>query len=976
MKSRRREYQERYRFEWRSPMREKLLYTVSISEDGYTGDVEQLYPTPDPIEIEQGGRDDDELVALKTSEATLNILCRSANDPYLNLFTTDPLRFAVQISVCRQDGAGEVCVVLWRGYLQAGAYEQPNAKPPYHLTLTAYDGLALLKDMPWVDDLGERYDGVVAVREVVNGILSRIGGGASWRQCAPIAPVAPGASDIATVADTMLAASAIYSACGGGETAPSCYDVLSSILTTLGVQLFQAYGMWVIRPLTAMLSAPSGSIADFLPLYSDTKDGVGLSTAATITLLPPIHKLTFERPEPTTAPATLIASMLDSGRWRKLWNTRVRRVFERDGLLRLSGWEPGTEHNTERKAQFYGVVYTADSRVEGTTSRITLSMRIGNIAAADKTLNVAVFLTRPRDDVFTVFTWLDRPTDGGRRFVDVLGLDIRGLTSEGAWVNVLEGYENPKQTAMRLFFEQCTIPVSLPKAKRSVYFEVASPESYLQHQDVNISMNGIPSGEPWVMNVVLFGAQGEYMPSVEIRNPSITIEPLSEVVPDITDDEAVICDGGIGNMSYEQTYADMWTLPAAGQLFAEPLLDVDGKKPLRGVVTAQSRNLMADHMAEVMRTLRGDVVRQIDGEVYMPKPIDLNTRWRDRDGHAYYTNYIRYIPRRGVYEVQLRELPTARVSLSRPAIRHNGDMSVAVGLDNSVIFANEDSYTIYRLDLTSGVVTKLLQSPTHIAPLDLRAGVRAACATTEAGTIYDLYAWGDDGTLLSHIEDVASLTTYYSGITDIADMAMNALYDGNTHTWILVGMGGTSATHVQILTKDGELVAYTSTTAGGLLNPSYVRLLPNGYAYTATAPNGQKNIVWHNFSKFAPGEVGYIAGAGTYVEWVNEVYVITRDEASNTYRVYTRVDATIGISESPIYTLSAATYKFVAANDALILFQHRTSASAICYDGRTGDVRTITGTMAGPTSKMWLSRNRVCGAYLSGVDRIITYTRI
>ena len=55
----------KYKFDYRSPMREKLVYQVSISERDYDGEVHLLKPIGEDFKITQGQIDDNELVPTK-----------------------------------------------------------------------------------------------------------------------------------------------------------------------------------------------------------------------------------------------------------------------------------------------------------------------------------------------------------------------------------------------------------------------------------------------------------------------------------------------------------------------------------------------------------------------------------------------------------------------------------------------------------------------------------------------------------------------------------------------------------------------------------------------------------------------------------------------------------------------------------------------------------------------------------------------
>ena len=948
-------YGERFAFEWQAPMREKLVYQVSIYQRDYVGDVEQLKPQSPCLNISFGRMDDPELTPTKASEAVLSLLCTEEGDPFLSLFTTDPLRYRVQINVCRNINGGEVCVKLFVGYLVTGTASQLNAKPPYKVELSATDGLALLDNMPWLDENGERFGGVMSVANIVGNIIARIGGVTRWWGSAPIVA---GGGDNTGVENTCLDAEVVYTAL---RDEPTCRDVLEAILSSFGVQLFQAYGTFEIRPVSALTRRRPASMTtqygDFLPLYSDTDDGVGLSTKAIISVLPPLKKLTFTRPEPTTEAETPLPALLDAKRWRKLWTLRGRgrRLNEK---LRLRGSElvlEGMTPDAESYTGFYQAIGRVAEQVPSGATAMVLNMRLANILSEAKSAQVALVVCDPRDDGY--LGWADGSAGPSKVNITKQRIYVWSVSYD-AWREINDG-GSKRGIKQSVFLEGSTI-VALPAAKNKVLFDLAAPDSYLDIVDVSIRTTIPPAG---LLCVAILGEQGAYLSPIELREPTMTFEQDNAVVPDVIDGEILINAEGIGTEEYSQTFADCWTTPAGGTAFNAPLLNADGVTLLRGVIVPSLRNLIADNAGFELRALRSDVARQVEGEVYMPASVDMNSLWRDRDGRAYYTNYLRLIAHRGLWEVQLRELPTMRVALS-DEYSTQMDMSRVIGLDTSAIFLGDDYCDVYRYDNQARRITRLLASAD---PIELNEGQRCACAVTYDGTDYALYAWDTTGKCISSIKNLKYLTPYES---NISELALSARYDANVNTWTMAGTINNKAT-VVVLTGEGELISSEEYTDAQQLLPTNLVLIPNGYAYRPKNEPGV--VVWHNNGLHLTG-VQVSTQIIASVAAANEAMLVTTN-LDGIYTVRPRYDTGIGLSTEELVIMSQA-YKFIGMNNALVLFHNQLSGGARCYDARTGITHIITGAMAGTRAKMWISGEYVYGAYYSGSQRIIKSKRI
>ena len=135
----------KFRGEFNAAPRANRSYAVEITDYTYFDEPKPLKFAGDYVTITYGERDGSELQPIKASECELSILCDDDSSPYAELYTLDPSehRLFVYESV---DGGEYKCI--WRGYIATGEYAQSLKNAPYHLTVRANDGFAILKSIP------------------------------------------------------------------------------------------------------------------------------------------------------------------------------------------------------------------------------------------------------------------------------------------------------------------------------------------------------------------------------------------------------------------------------------------------------------------------------------------------------------------------------------------------------------------------------------------------------------------------------------------------------------------------------------------------------------------------------------------------------------------------------------------------------------------------------------------------------------
>lgn len=947
-------------------MREQRVYTIDILEDGYTGEVYPLYPTGDVLRITQGKIDDPELEPIKSSEATLSLLCIDEGDPYMSLFTTDPMRYKLRI----RQGEGPKKLPYWQGYLVAGTYTQDYANPPYHVQIRATDGLAILKDIPYLDANGNRYTGILSLDSIVRDIIGHI-------STAVVAyPYINDSIEPAQSVDTFtivgLEAEGIYSTLGGNDT-PSCYDVLSAVLASMQCQIYQGIAYWCVRPVSSLISARRAGSAGAnannagkdIALYSDAADGVGISTSASLSLLPPLKMLSISRPEEVEDIA--YPELLLSSRWQCVWNSRRGGVVQRrDDMFRMVVYDNGGDVGA------HGLAYVLNGVVErSAATSLSVAVKAYNLAGAKVSFRVGAFL---------VPAGLD-PIEAWSADND----NINGVTNVAVWYQdrwvALSDLHDAMGNNDRNYYGRGVVvdamsQVDIAASHRYVNFEVPVRVDQLSSTDISINIANFDCPISNKYRVVLFFGGRKGLPEIELREPTLTVDRLTDVEPVDRSEDVIIHSYGMGEVAYNQKFADTWMLPAAHSTFKCPLIDMRNMSTLRGLVSPGMRQLMRDAATTTLSQLRGGVRRQIDGEVFVKTDIDIDAKWVDRDERRYYTNYIEKLVRRGLYRVQLRELPLR--TDSRPSVSYNGEMTNIVSMDSSAMWLAVNGRSLYRYDAERNTVELVQSSRNGAHALTLNEGQCCASVIEYDGVYYALTAYDTHGEVLSKIEQAQDLVQVYDNA--LRDIVMrSARYDANIKTWSLVG-GDSRVTYQQVLSGDGYNISSHSTTFSEYCNATDFTLLPNGYAWAGRV-NPASNLFttyWHSFAYHLPGAVEKFGDYNRIVA-CNEVYFLIEDKMQGTFGVYHRTSPAMDYNATPLYTVNTSQYRFVAMNNALVLFRRvdNTGADtygAFVYDGRTGNVISLSTPFAIATTKLWLSRDRVYGAVMSRNGYNITAT--
>ena len=695
----------KYRGGFRSPMREKLSYDVYISERGYSGEVYELPLTGDCVVISQGSVDDPETKAFKPSTATLSILCREDTNPYLSLYTLDPTRYKVFIGECRESEDMGVCLRRWEGYISTGMYSQPNAKAPYTVTIECNDGLEILKNTPYALADGTRYADTLSVRELILRLLEPVEGTIELWDYMLIEP-----NQVENTFDLVsLASASVYSAVGGEDT-PSHYAVLEAVLSNFGLQLFQRYGSWCVRALPALASAVrpewyndipeaySLSGASIAPLYDDNGGREGLSTSANIAMLPPLREINIS----AEARSDIALDIYDPEGWKFESLRNNHEVSIRRGTAGVRFKSLSVGYNFPSAFTYYDLPGAVTA---SPTTDISLTANLFNLMNEERKVRLGLL---------AIEVGLEEVFDGR----DIINNRIKALgkvagwnASEQRWDTIdTDSYSNARE-----LFTAITTEVSLTKSKRTISVAQKVSLSTLATASLSIEAVGYPDIGASEMRIAVLVAPAEnsngwFISPFELADAELSITTASGVAGEEKARNIKVSHWGSESIELKESFVSGIADTGGRGIFAPILARIDSGAPVRAFINPSQRSTATEAIAGRLRAMRNDVTLDITGEVYKAMPIDLNTVWRSRDKRFFYANAITWLLKRGVYNMQLRELLPMR---SVPTVNvGNAPWSGYCSLDNGVIYRTPTSGNIYHLAPISGE-EKLILSTTN-----------------------------------------------------------------------------------------------------------------------------------------------------------------------------------------------------------------------------------------------------------------------
>ncbi len=211
-----------------------VFWRVEIHEQGFVGESEEMvFDGASPLEITWEQRGDEFYIAVKGSEATINIKCFE-NFKYLSLFTSDPRKY--RVSIYRNTK------LYWRGYTVADLYSESFTAPPYQVNIKAIDGFSLLKNIPLADEDNEPLSGRKSLWELISKCIELLEldvDVADWLDL-----YAEGMTQqFSPLRQTYIDLDQLYVA----KSEPTFRDLLELCLQPFAAQIFQSNGALHIR---------------------------------------------------------------------------------------------------------------------------------------------------------------------------------------------------------------------------------------------------------------------------------------------------------------------------------------------------------------------------------------------------------------------------------------------------------------------------------------------------------------------------------------------------------------------------------------------------------------------------------------------------------------------------------------------------------------------------------------------------------
>lgn len=236
----------KYRFRFNSA--NGVEHTVNLLQDGYSGSViNRALGRAPVIKMQDSG-------LFRGTSCDLVLECQTDGE-FASLYTSNPRQYRVDVF----RGSTQV----WSGFIVTELYAEPDIAPRYDVSVTATDGLGLLKDY----DFPAR--GLQTVGDHLRYLLSQTGL-SMVINC--VLSMGPTSGSPATLFDGV----SIDLDYLEGE---SCYDVLSELLRTLHMTVTQYKGAWLLIRESDLAGRLSGTGLSVYQLPTRTS---GSTTTATV----------------------------------------------------------------------------------------------------------------------------------------------------------------------------------------------------------------------------------------------------------------------------------------------------------------------------------------------------------------------------------------------------------------------------------------------------------------------------------------------------------------------------------------------------------------------------------------------------------------------------------------------------------------------------------------------------------------------
>lgn len=226
-------YGTKYRCQYKTPL--GIFHKTEIKEKGYTGSITDVDGTTDPtIYRLRGESERDKFMPILSSEIEATLISKTSNF-FDTIYTNDPEKYRIVHSINGTD--------VWTGKVLTNQFEEAFINPPYPVTIIASDTLPQLKNIPFLDDFGNRLDGDIKQIVLIAFILKKLNLDLSIRSALNIYADTMNKTNADDPLDQAYVDVSRYYQL---EDNPTCADVLKWILEPYNAQILQWNNIWHI----------------------------------------------------------------------------------------------------------------------------------------------------------------------------------------------------------------------------------------------------------------------------------------------------------------------------------------------------------------------------------------------------------------------------------------------------------------------------------------------------------------------------------------------------------------------------------------------------------------------------------------------------------------------------------------------------------------------------------------------------------
>jgi hypothetical protein len=275
-----------------------------------------LKGTGTPIKLTYNLTDNDILSPFRSSYLDISFYKESLSDDFSELFAAESDAFKVYLY--KND------ILFWQGWIGTQLFSEPFASPPYPLNIRAYDGLNLLKNIPYFDDVevfqatsnlfNDRY-GYHNIVDVVEKCIYNTGVLGDIYYCVNVKN-----SEYVEDSKFFVSRTRVHhqTFLKGESNSMNMEEVLGMVLRSLGATIYQRDGDWCFIKISDFTLTSTPSIlkrsvwrADTVPTatnYITTTEGTGstskvsnninffqIDNSSTMTIQYPLKEVTIEQ---------------------------------------------------------------------------------------------------------------------------------------------------------------------------------------------------------------------------------------------------------------------------------------------------------------------------------------------------------------------------------------------------------------------------------------------------------------------------------------------------------------------------------------------------------------------------------------------------------------------------------------------------------------------------------------------------------